>query len=315
MANHLTLVEYAKGLEPGPVRAMVEQFAASSDIFDALPFEGLSAGSATYEGLREASLPSSMAFRGINESSTSGAGKLTPFSEKSYILDHDINIDRAIVDRHGPERLAQHVQMGVKAAGKLWTDVFVDGDNSDDPREFDGIKRRCERFSNRKITNSASSGGAALSLYKLDQAIANTREPSHILASWNLMPRFIQAARNTSLSGFVIQTWDGVGTPKMTYAGIPILWGYKKDLHGVILPFSEVGSGGGSAVTTSIYVLGCGEMGLRGIQLKPLTPSSPELLEDKITYRGHISWDVGLVDEHRYCMTRLTSITDAAFTA
>lgn len=311
----MTLVEYAKGQEPGPVRAMVEQFAASSDIFEALPFEGLSPGSASYDGLREASLPSGLAFRGINEASSSGTGKLAPFSEKSYILDHDIDIDRAIVDRHGPERMAQHVQMGVKAAGKLWTDTFVDGSNATDARVFDGIKVRCDRFSNRKIANSASSGGAALSLYKLDTAIANTKDPTHILASWNLMPRFIAAARNTSLSGFVIQTWDGVGTPKMTYAGIPILWGYRKDLHGVILPFSEVGSGGGSAVTTSIYVLGCGEMGLRGIQLKPLTPSAPELLENKITYRGHISWDVGIVDEHQYCMTRLTSITDAAFTA
>jgi hypothetical protein len=194
----MTLVEYAKGLEQGPVRAMVEQFATSSDIFDALPFEGLSAGAASYDGLREASLPSGLAFRGINEASTSGTGKLSPFSEKSYILDHDIDIDRSIVDRFGTERMSQHVQMGVKAAGKLWTDTFIDGSTADDAREFDGIKRRAARFSNRVINNSASSGGAALSLYNLDRAIANTKDPTHILASYNLMPRFIQAARNTS---------------------------------------------------------------------------------------------------------------------
>lgn len=311
----MTLVEYAKGLEQSATRAMVEQFAASSDIFDALPFEGLSAGSASYEGLREKSLPSGLAFRGINEGSTSGTGKLEAFSEKSFIMDHDIDIDRAIVDRHGPERMAQHVQMGMKSAGKLWTDTFLTGDNSTDARTFDGLVRRAARFSNRVMTNSASSGGAALSLYNLDKAIANTKDPTHILASYNMMPRFIQAARSTSLSGFVIQTWDGVGTPKMSYAGIPIIWGYKKDLHGVILPYTEVGSGGGSAVTTSLYVLGCGEMGLRGIQLKPLAPTAPRLLENEITYRAHLSWDVGLVDEHQYCMTRLTSITDAAFVA
>lgn len=310
-----TLVEYAKGLEMGPQRAMVEQFAASADIFAALPFEGLGEGNSTYQGLREKSLPASMAFRAINEAATSGQGKLEPFSEPSYIFDHDIDIDSAIVRRHGMERMNQHVGMGLKAAGKLWTDTFIDGDNASEAREFDGIKNRCERFSNRKITNSSASGGAALSLYKLDQAIANTNEPNAILASYNLMPRFIQAARNTSIAGFVIQSWDGVGTPKMTYANIPIYWGYKKDLHGVILPFSEVGSGGGSAVTTSMYILGMGEGGLRGLQLKPLGATPPKLLEDEITYRGHLSWDVGLIDEHQYCMTRLTSITDAAFTA
>jgi hypothetical protein len=311
----MTLVEYAKGLEMSPTRAMVEQFAASSDIFGALPIEGLSAGASIYEGLRQTELPSGLGFRAINEASTTGAGKLSPFSEPSFVFDHDIDIDRAIIDRYGMDRMNQHVGMGIAAAGKMWTDTFLTGDNSTQNRQFDGLARRCARFSNRVLTNSAASGGAALSLYNLDRALANTKSATHIIASWNLMPRFIQAARNTSLSGFVLQTWDGVGMPKMSYAGRPILWGYEQDLHGVILPFSEVGSGGGSAVTTSIYVVGFGDMGLRGIQLKPLAPTGPKLLENEITYRAHLSWDTGLVDEHQYCMTRLTSITDAAFVA
>lgn len=311
----ITLVEYAKGLEQSPTRAMVEQFAASSDIFGALPIEGLSPGSSVYEGLRQTELPSGLGFRAINEASTTGTGKLSPFSEASFVFDHDIDIDRAIVDRYGSERLSQHIGMGLAAAGKMWTDTFFGGNNSTQPRQFDGLARRCARFSNRVMHNSAASGGAALSLYNLDRAIGNTMNASHIIASYNLMPRFMQAARSSTLSGFVIQTWDGIGTPKMTYGGLPILWGYKKDLHGVILPFSEVANGGGSAVTTSIYVVGFGEMGLRGIQLKPLAPTGPKLLEDEITWRAHLSWDTGLVDEHQFCMTRLTSITDAAFVA
>ena len=311
----LTLVEYAKGLEQSPTRAMVEQFAASSDIFEALPIEGLGAGSSVYEGLRQTELPSGLGFRGINEPSTSGTGKLSPFSEASFVFDHNIDVDRAIVDRYGSERMNQHIGMGVAAAGKMWTDTFFAGDNAAQPRQYDGIARRAARFSNRVMHNSASSGGAPLSLYNLDRAIGNTMNPTHIIASWNLMPRFMQAARNTSIAGFVIQSYNEMGVPKMTYGNIPILWGYKKDLHGVILPFSEVASGGGSAVTTSIYVVSFGENGLRAIQLKPLAPTGPKLLEDEITWRAHLSWDTGLVDEHQFCMTRLTSITDAAFVA
>jgi hypothetical protein len=309
----LTLVEYAKGLAHGAERAMVEGFAASSDIFEAMPFEGLAEGAPTYEGLREAELPSGLAFRGINEGSTKGVGKFAPFNEASYIFDHDIDVDDAIVRRYGERRLAQHNQLGAKAAGKLWTDTFFSGNNAANPKEFEGIQRRASRFSNRIIHNSAASGGAPLSLYNLDRSIANTWEPSHILASWNLMPRFIQAARSKDIAGFVIQSWDDVGTPKMTYNSIPILWGYRKDKHGVILPFAEVAQGGGSAVTTSMYVVSFREGGLRGIQLKALAVTGPKLLDDQITHRTHLSWDVGLVDEHEYCMTRLTSITDAAF--
>lgn len=315
MAGIITLVEYAKGMPAGMSRALVEQFAKESDIFTALPFEGLMEGAPTYEGLREMVLPSGIAFRAINGAATSSAGKLETFSESTYVLDHDIPVDAAIVRRYGKERLDKHTSMGITATGKLWTDTFFTGNNSTNPMEFDGIARRAARYSNRTIHNSAASGGAALSLYNLDRAIANTKNPTHIIASWNLMPRFIQAARTTSIAGFVIQSWDDVGKPKMTYNSIPILWGYAKDKHGVILPFDQVASGGGSAVTTSIYVVSFGEMGLRGIQLKPLSFEGPYLKEDKITWNTHISWDVGLVDEHEYCMTKLTSITDAAFVA
>jgi hypothetical protein len=311
----LTLVEYAKGLDNGTEKATVEQFAASSDIFDALPFEGLSEGAPTYEGLREAQLPSGMAFRDINDVATSSVGKLSPFSEASYILDHDIPVDAAIVRRYGMNRLAQHMMMGVKAAGKLWTDTLFAGDNSTNPKEFDGLLRRAARFSNRIIANGSTSGGDVLSLYNLDKAIANTHEATHILASWNLMPRFIQAARNTAIAGFVIQSWDQVGTPKMTYNSLPILFGYRQDKHGVILPFTEVGAGGGTAQCTSMYVMSFKEGGFRGIQLQALKPEGPYLKEDKITWNTHISWDVGLVDEHEYCMTRLSSIKDGAFVA
>jgi len=309
----LTLVEYAKGLAHGAERAAVEGFAESSDVFDAMPIEGLMEGAPTYEGLREAELASGLAFRGINEGSTRGIGKFAPFSEASYIFDHDIDVDDAIVRRYGERRLAQHVQLGVKGAGKLWTDTFFSGNNATNPKEFDGIQRRAARFDNRIIHNSTDSGGAPLSLYNLDRAIANTWEASHIIASWDLMPRFMQAARDTTLAGFVIQSYDEMGIPKMTYGAIPILWGYRKDKHGVILPFNEVAQGGGSAVTTSIYVVAFREGGLRGIQLKPLSVTGPKLLDDQITHRTHLSWDVGLVDEHEYCMTRLTSITNAAF--
>lgn len=309
----MTLVEYAKGLETGAERAVVEQFAASSDIFEALPFEGLSAGAPTYEGMREKVLPNSLAFRAINEGSTSGTGKLENFSEATYVLDHNIDVDAAIVRRYGETRLSQHTQMGAKAAGKLWTDTFFAGSNQSNPKEFDGLKIRASRFSNRIKHNSVASGGAPLSLYALDDAIANTHEPTHVIASWNLMPRFIQAARNTAVAGFVIQSYDEIGKPKMTYAGIPILFGYRQDKHGVILPFNEVGQGGGSAVTTSLYIASFKEGGLRGIQLQALDVKGPKLLEDEITWRTHLSWDVGIVDEHEYCMTRLTSITNAAF--
>ncbi|MDB5937593.1 MAG: hypothetical protein JWQ01_4937, partial [Massilia sp.] len=65
MANSLTLVEYAKGLDPSDkARPFIEMFAESTDIYQALPFEGLNGP--VFEGYRTAQLPSP-AFRAINE--------------------------------------------------------------------------------------------------------------------------------------------------------------------------------------------------------------------------------------------------------
>lgn len=316
MDGLITLTEYAKNLAKEDVkRPVIEMFARSTDVFDALPFEGLSG--AIYQGYRQAVLPT-LNFRGINEGSTGGHGTITPFQEATYILDHDIDIDRAIIDRHGLDRRSYEEQMSLTAAGQLWTTTFTKGDQTTNPRVFNGIQVRCNKFS-RDYHNSAAAGGAALSLAQLDTAINNVNGPTHIFAPFGSRPLWIAAARNTALTGFVMQTFEGggensVGGLKMSYAGLKFLWGYPKDDHPPALDFTEVGTGGGAAATASLYVMGIGEGKFRGIQIKPLEVRDFDLLQDGKTYRTHISWDVGLVDEHKYCLARLDSWTNAAIT-
>lgn len=310
----MTLPEYAKTKDKEDIsRPIIEMFAASADIYSALPFETINGP--VYEGYRQAQLPTT-SFRGINEASTSGLGRVEPFQEPTFIIDHDIDVDDAIIRRNGMQRRSQEEAMAVASLGKLWLDTFLGGDNTTDPREFNGLQKRAEKYS-RKIAAGATAGGDALSLAKLDEAINAVNGPNAILVGKGLLPRFIAAARNTSVSGFVIQSWDEVGAPKMTYNGIRIYFGYEKDDHGFILPFSEANPGGGSAVGTSLYVMAMGEGKLRGIMLKELGAEEVGrvLTGTKPFYRTHVSWDTGIVDEHKYCFSRLWGIKDAAFTA
>ena len=311
MPEVMTLPEYAKGLEKTSIeRPLIETFAAESDILQMLPFAGFSG--AAYEGYRETDIGTA-GFRAINEGAGSSKGKIAPFQETSFPIDTILKVDKAILLRHGESRRAKEEAMQMKAQSKLFTNTFLSGDNVSNPKEFNGLKARCTAANGRLIHNSVASGGAALSLYNLDKAIMNTRNANVIIASLDLMPRFIQAARDTSISGFVIQSWDEVGMPKMTYAAKKILFGYQKDRHGSILPFTEVATGGGAAVTTSLFVANFAEDGLHGIQLKNMEARDMGLLEDAVNYGTNVSWDVGLVDEADYCVTRLTSITDAPF--
>jgi len=311
----ITVVEYAKGLANEDIRkAPIVMFAEYSDVLQRLPIQGL-AGS-VYVGYRQAVLPT-LSFRGINETSTTGHGTLTPYQEATYIMDHDIDVDRAIVDRHGMSRRDYENKLGLTAAARLWVDSFFRGDQSSDPRVFNGLQVRAGRFS-RTRHNSTASGGAALSLANLDQALNQTRKEGKstvIIAPYDSIPLWIAAARTTTLTGFVMQTWDETGAPKMSYAGHDFLWGYPKDDHAPVLGFTEVASGGGAAVTASLYIATFGEGYLHGIQIQPLAYEDVGLLQDRITYRSHIKWDVGLVDDHKYCLTRLDSWTNAAIVA
>lgn len=311
----MTLVEYGKGLEKDSVtRPLVESFARASDIFGALPFEGFSGP--VYEYYREAQLTANMAFRAINEAGTSGNGKIEPFSEAAYILDHDIDVDNAIVRRHGEGRRSQEDQLGMAKLGRLWATTFIYGDTTTNPKEFNGLKKRTSLdTANLVLDNSASSGGGALSLVKLDQAIEMVNGANALIAPRQLRPLFTAAARTPTVSGNIFQTWDEIGKPKMTYGGIPVLFGYEREIEGDLLGFDEVATGGGSAVTASIYAVKFGENGVRGIQLKAMDIKDCGLLEDQITLRTHISWDVGLLNEHAYSVARLTSITNAAIVA
>jgi hypothetical protein len=307
--NLITLTEYAKGFANEDVRrGVIEMFWQYSDVLEALPFESLKGSK--YTGYREAALPTPV-FRAINEASSTGHGIISPFDEATYIIDHDIDIDRAIEDRHGPERRNYEEKMGITALARLFVDTFVKGDQTQNPRLFNGIQVRAAKFS-RFYTNSAASGGAALSLFNLDTFMNNISKASgetYIMVPFNSLPLWIQAARTQSLSGFVMQTWDEIGMPKISYAGHRLLWGYPKDNQIPVLQFNEVGTGGGSAVTASLYGLTFGEGMLRGLQLRPLTPEMVGLLQDRKTYRTHISWDLGLVDEHIFCLGRLASWT------
>jgi hypothetical protein len=315
VSNLITLPEYAKGFAQEDIRrAVIEMFTQYSDVFEVMPFETLRGSK--YSGYREAALPQPV-FRAINEASSSGHGTISPFDEATYIIDHDIDVDRAIQDRHGPERRNYEERMGITAFARLWVDTFIKGDQSTNERVFNGLQVRARKFG-RLYHNSTASGGAALSLANLDQFLNNISRKSgttYMMVPFVSLPLWIQAARNSNLTGFVMQTWDETGLPKLSYANLRLLFGYPKDDHAPVLQFNEVGNGGGSAVTASLYGFTVGEGMLRGITVRPLTPEDVGLLQDRKTFRTHIAWDVGLVDEFKYCLGRLDSWTNAPIVA
>ena len=194
VSNLITVAEYAKALDNADVRRPpIEMFAASTDVFEAMPFEGLKGS--VFQFYRQAVLMSP-AFRAINEASSSGHNFITPLQEATAVIDHNIDVDRAIVDRHGPERRTYEQQMGMTAFGQLWATTVIKGDQSINARVFNGFQVRCNKYG-RDVHNSVASGGAALSLGNLDQAINLVNKPTNIIAPYQSRPLWIALARTS----------------------------------------------------------------------------------------------------------------------
>ena len=156
----LTLIEAAK-LETGDSfrSGVIELYAGSSSILANLPFNSIAGNALKYN--REASLPG-VGFRGVNEAYTPSSGVLNPIVEALVIAGGDLDVDKFIIDTMGENIRSTHESMKIRALGLQWTQKFVKGDTSSDPREFDGLQVRV--VGSQLIAAGSTANGTPLSL-------------------------------------------------------------------------------------------------------------------------------------------------------
>jgi hypothetical protein len=304
----LTLVEAAK-LASGDVvkSAVIEMFAQASDILMTLPFEGINGNAVKYN--REQTLPG-IAFRGVNESYSESTGVINPMTEALVIAGGDLDVDRFIVQTQGEGQRSIHESMKIKSLADSWTTKFIKGDTTSNTREFDGLQVRLT--GNQLIAAGSASGGDALSLAKLDELIDSVDSPTHLIMSKAMRRRLTQAARNTSVGGFITYAQDAFGRRQTIYGGLPILVAYNSNGGTEPLGFSEANPGGGSAVGTSIYAVSFGEGRLTGIQNGGIDVRDLGELQTQPVYRTRVEWYASIAMYHGRAASRLWGVKDAA---
>jgi len=311
----LTLIEAAK-LEKGDVikSAIIEMYAGSSSVLMNLPFENINGNALKYN--RESSLPG-VGFRGVNESYTPSTGVLNPLTEALVIAGGDLDVDKFILDTMGANQRSVHESMKVRALSLAWTKKFIKGNTANDPREFDGLQTRVT--GSQLIPAGTTAGGTALSLAKLDEAIDQTLNPTHLIMSKAMARRFATAGRTTAVSGYVTYTPDQLGRRIMSYNDIPIITVDLDNEGNSILGFDEVSytsnAWGGTATGTSIYIVSMGADALTGIQNGTLSVRDLGELQTQPVLRTRIEWYNGMAIYNGRAVTRLGSISNAAIVA
>lgn len=306
----LTILEAAK-LDGGDVfrSGVIELYAGSSSILLNLPFEGISGNALKYN--REGALPG-VGFRGVNEAFTPSTGVINPLTEALVIAGGDLDVDKFIIDTMGVSQRSVHEAMKIRALSLAWTRKFIKGDNQADPREFDGLQTRVT--GNQVISAGTTAGGAALSLAKLDEAIDQTLNPTHLIMSKAMARKFSAAARLTSVGGYVTYSPDQLGRRIMAYNDLPILTVDLDNEGTAILGFTEAANSG-SATATSIYVVSMGADGLTGLQNGTVDVRDLGELQTAPVYRTRIEWYNGMAVMNGRAITRLKFIGDLAIVA
>lgn len=307
----LTLLEASKAmLGSEPLRAtLIETFARETDLLRVLPFDDIPGNSHRFN--QEGALPG-IATRGVNEAYSESVGVINPQVESLAIIGGDLDVDRFLVMTGGPNVRENHEAMKLKALGHAFSHLCVKGDSTSAVKDFDGLQRRVT--GTQLISAGSTSGGTALSLAKLDEAIERVPGATHLLMSRAMRRRLNTAARTVGVSGTINYEKDEFGRMVLFYNDLQILIADGVRDVNASLNFQEAAAAGG-ATATSIYVLRVGEGAVQGIQ------RSAPMVEDlghqdaKPVLRTRFEWYASLSIQDPYAAARLWSIADAAVTA
>jgi len=312
MPGSVSLVEMAK-MSDGLSREVIEQFYANSDILGAIRYTSDGVSNGAYRYNVEGALPG-IAFRGINEGYTSSAGIINPEVETLKVAGGEIKVDTMEVKWKGMNYRSRQSMLKIKALTAAVTDKLIKGDNTSDPREFDGLQRRLPLTASQTVSNTASSGGAALKVKKLMDLIDAVQNPTHLIMNRTMRTWLSMAQSDTGVSGYLTTTKDEFGRITQNFMGLPILVGYEAGPNTAILPFTEAHAGGGTANGTSIYCVNFSDTGLQMLQGSAPTARDLGEMESEPSYLTRVEWDLSPCIENPYSVARLSSITDAAVT-
>jgi hypothetical protein len=304
----LTLLEAAKS-ERDPARLAVIRELAEGELMRVIPFQDVEGEGVFYDVEQE--LPS-VGFRGINETLDASYGVLNPQSERLKVLGAEVDVDTSIIDMRGPDAVGDQVRMKVTSMRMTFEDQFINGDESANPRAFDGLKRRIVSGSSQAI-----SMGGALSLSALDElidAVDAMGGQKVLIMNKKMRRRLNTASRATSIGGFINYEQDTFGRRVTQYGDIPIIVTDVNAQNQTVQPFTEASS------STSIYCVAMGDLLTTAIQGRcrgqfGISVRAMGEVPDAPVDRTRIEWYCGMAIYNGRSASRLFGVTDAAVVA
>lgn len=307
----MTLMEASKRYDSETKRsAVIQMFAASSPLMNALPFMDIQGNAYSYNV--EGKLPN-IGFRAVNGGYTEGVGIVNPETERLRIAGGDLDVDQFLVKTVGGDIRAYEEASKIKALGGFITDRVINGNSITNVDEFDGLRARVVGPQLFAADLASPSANSPLSLEALDAAIDEVENPNALIMSYAMQRKLVKAARANVGGDIQMSDPNQFGWRIYSYNGIPILIADTNHLGQRIIQFNEAGPGGGSTAT-SIYVANLSEGYVTGLQNGTMDVTDLGQLESKPVLRTRIEWYVAMAVMHPRAVARVWGITNADVT-
>jgi len=288
----LTLAEAGKLSNDMLLEGVVETIVKDSPVLQRLPFIEIVGNGLTYN--QENTLPS-IDFYDVGDTWVESTPTFAQVTANLKIMGGDADVDNFLKStRSNVQDLeAAVIELKAKALRDKFEDIFVYGDATASPKQFDGLRKLIDIESASDQVIAMGATGATLTLSKLDELIDAVKggKPDMLLMSRrsrrkiNVLVRAAGGMMETDRDkwGNFIQFWDG----------IPIgVNDWILDTHAVASSL-ETGTTGGTCST--VYAVQLGEGALCGLtspghmQAEPVGP-----LENKDASRTRVKWYVSL---------------------
>ncbi|MCP9894500.1 hypothetical protein KBZ20_12025 [Vulcanococcus limneticus Candia 3F8] len=292
----LTLIEAQKYARRAEQLAVLKTF-AEGELLRRLPFRNLVGGSLSFPA--ETKLPR-VGFRAVNEGYRQSYGVINSDSEFVHLFGGDLDVDRSIVDLQGPEARAAQTEMKVRSMRLTLEAAIINGDDTFDPRAFNGLSKRLVPGEDQTIDN----GGSTLNLLALEaltDSVIGYGGDKVLIASKAARRQISTASRQAG--GDLYEVIDG----RHYFEGIEILL-VEEDAEGnAVLGYDEPGD------TTSIYCCVLGDAAVCGLQgpfegRYGISVRDFGEVHDAPVFRTRVDWYVGFAVCNRKAAARLFNV-------
>lgn len=320
----MTLKEHAKGYNDPFVDAVIMEFEETVPLLRDMPFENVEGGGIGFT--RQDKLPG-VEFRAINGVYAESTGVIQPQYVPTKNLGGDVDIDKKLIDDHGPGRQNTERQGKAQAASLRFVKELIKGDETSDPDSFSGLQSSIIGSQLEYTGTPADATGTPASIKKLLDLKTLVSRPTHWLMNEQMRNWITIAAMNQNVGGYVTVTRNEFGEEVTTFSGIPIAIIDYDENGDQIMEFNEANPDGSPGTNSSIYLVSFGARSMVGIQggvtangtggkiFGPrLTPLGLQSDGHQAVVRDRLEWYCNYVIYKSRAVARLAGIADAQLT-